>query len=84
MVTINDRYDVGLWCVLTDLQPHHQAAALVTRLQGQAREIANALTPRELAAGILRDGVYYDPVSHLMGLWQSALHRWKTRQETMR
>ena len=54
--------------MMTDLAPHQQCAAITVRLQGQAREIADTLTPMEVASGIVRDGVYVDPVSNLRAL----------------
>ena len=60
--------DIGLWGMMTDLSPHQQCAAIITRLQGQAREIANLIPAHEVAAGILTpDGQHVDPVSNLMG-----------------
>ena len=32
--------DISIWILLTDLQPHQQAAAIVMRLGGAARELA--------------------------------------------
>ena len=62
--------DVGLGRVLADLGPHQQAAALAARLQGGAREIANAFTPQELTivVVVVPNGVHFDPLSNLLGL----------------
>ena len=43
--------DVRLWSTLTDLEPAQQAAAVVMRLSGQARETARTMTPEELDLG---------------------------------
>ena len=40
--------DLVLWIMLTDLQPHQQAAAIILRLGGTAREMSRTLTPLEL------------------------------------
>ena len=59
--------DIGIWCMMTDLQPHQQCAALISRLQGHAREIAQLIPARDIALGVfLEDGTYVDPVSNLM------------------
>ena len=60
--------DVGIWCVMTDLNPMQQRIAIIARLQGQARETADTLTPQEVAAGVERNGERIDPVLLLMGL----------------
>ena len=56
--------------MLTDLQPHQQAAAIVMRLGGSAREMARMITPQELMNGGVQNGVLVDPVTYLLG----ALH----------
>ncbi len=43
--------DLMLWTLLTDLQPHQQAAAVVMRLGGSAREAARTLSANELMHG---------------------------------
>ena len=59
--------DIGIWSMMTDLSPHQQAAAIISRLQGHAREIALLIPAHEMAAGrLLPDGTYIDPVSNLM------------------
>ena len=50
--------DAMLWCMLTDLQPHQQAAAIIQRLRGSARELARTITGPELLRGGLFDGQY--------------------------
>ena len=42
--------DVSLWIMLTDLQPHQQCAAIITRLGGAAREMARMISPQECVA----------------------------------
>ena len=62
-----DVQDVGIWSMMTDLAPHQQAATLIARLQGHARELALLLPAHEVAAGrLLPDGKYVDPVSNLL------------------
>ena len=52
---------------MTDLAPHQQAAALIARSHGHARELALLLPAHEVAAGrIAPDGAYIDPVSNLL------------------
>ena len=59
--------DVGIWCMMTDLAPHQQAAAIISRFQGHAREIVLLLPAHEVAAGRLKqDGTYVDPITNLM------------------
>ena len=48
------------------LQPLHQAAAIVARLQGTGRELTRTLTPTELLQGGAINGVALDPVGYLM------------------
>ena len=40
--------DLTLWIMLTDLAPHQQAAAIIMRLGGAAREMARTITPQEI------------------------------------
>jgi hypothetical protein len=63
--------DVQLWIMLTDLQPHQQAAAIVMRLGGSARDMARMITPQELMFGGMRNGVQLDPVSYVLGVLQA-------------
>ena len=62
--------DISLWVMLTDLQPHQQCAAIVTRLGGSAREVARMISPQEIMMGGARNGVQLDPVSYLMAALQ--------------
>ena len=62
--------DISLWVMLTDLAPHQQAAAIIMRLGGQAREFARCMSPQEIIAGGWRGGVLYDPVTYLLGALQ--------------
>ena len=62
--------DMSLWIMLTDLQPHQHAAAIVMRLGGTAREMARMITPPELMYGGVRNGVSIDPVTYLLGALQ--------------
>ncbi len=54
--------DMMLWSLLTELHPHQQAAAMVMRLGGSAREVTRTLTTDELMFGGDIEGVHYDPV----------------------
>ena len=58
--------DLLLWLVLTDLQPHQQAAAITMRLGGSARDLARTMSPLELIHGGVANGVQLDPVSYLI------------------
>ena len=58
--------DLSMWVLLTDLQPQQQAAAIVMRLQGGAREFARMITPQELMNGGLHNGVMVDPVTYVI------------------
>ena len=62
----NNMSDIGVWGMLTDLAPHQQCASLVLRLQGQARALADTMTPQEMAIGTIRDGVPIDPATLLI------------------
>ena len=61
--------DISQWIMLTDLQPHQQAAALVMRLGGSAREMARMISPQELYHGgaLEPGGEIVDPVTYLLG-----------------
>ena len=48
--------DVSLWIMLTDLQPHQQWAAIITRLGGAPREMARMISPQEILQGGMRNG----------------------------
>ncbi len=58
--------DLMLWTLLTDLQPHQQAAAVVMRLGGSAREAARTLSAAELMHGGEIGGIHYDPVTYIL------------------
>ena len=58
--------DLTLWSMLTDLAPRQQAAAIVLRLQGAAKELARTLTPQEITTGGIVNGVQLDPVSYIV------------------
>ncbi len=58
--------DLMLWTLLTDLQPHQQAAAVVMRLGGSAREAARTLSANELMHGGEIGGIRYDPVTYIL------------------
>eukprot|EP00969_Alexandrium_andersonii_P030962 1351729-Alexandrium_andersonii.AAC.1 len=49
--------------MVTDLQPRQQAAAVILRLGGPAREMCRTVIPRELTHGGVLNGVAYDPAS---------------------
>jgi len=58
--------DLMHWIMLTDLQPHQQAAAILMRLTGSARELARTITGPEILNGGVYEGVAYDPVSYII------------------
>jgi hypothetical protein len=62
--------DIALWVMLTDLQPHQQCAAIITRLGGNAREVARMISPQEIMQGGVRNGIQLDPVSYLSAALQ--------------
>ena len=62
--------DVSLWIMLTDLQPHQQCAALISRLGGAAREMGRMITPPEIMQGGVRNGVQLDPATYLLAALQ--------------
>ena len=63
--------DLQLWLMLTDLQPAQQAAAIVMRLGGSARELVRSITPDEIMRGGQINGVQVDPVTYVVhGLQQ--------------
>ena len=43
--------DISLWVMLTDLHPHQQAAAIVMRLGGEAKDMSIVITPTEIMYG---------------------------------
>ena len=59
--------DIGIWIMLTDLQPYQQAAAIVMRLGGAAREYCRMITPQELMQGGQIAGQAVDPVTYVLG-----------------
>ena len=52
--------------MLTDLHEYRQAAAIVMRLGGAAREFVRAIMPNELIAGGSINGVHLAPVSYII------------------
>ena len=65
--------DIGIWYIMANLVPHKQSAAEISRLQGQAREIASTLTAAEVAAGVYRDGIYIERPNKPHGTFGSTL-----------
>ena len=61
--------DISQWVMLTDLQPHQQAAAMVMRLGGAAREMGRMISPQEMFHGgaLEPGGEVVDPVTYLLG-----------------
>ena len=58
--------DLMMWSLATNLRPHQQAAAVVLRLGGTARDVVRELTPIELTQGGIVNGVQLDPLAYLM------------------
>ena len=58
--------DLTLWVMLTDLQPHQQAAAIIMRLRGSARELGRAITPNEIMHGDLIHGVHHESAPYII------------------
>ena len=58
--------DLQLWLMLTDLQPAQQAAAIVMRLGGAARELVRSITPDEIMNGGIVNGMPVDPVTYIV------------------
>ena len=58
--------DLLLWTITSDLEPHRQAALIISQLGGAARELARTLTPQEIFQGGVINGQQLDPVSFLI------------------
>ena len=58
--------DIMHWSMLTDLQPHQQAAAILMQLTGAARDISRTISGPEVLSGGNVDGVHRDPVSYII------------------
>ena len=58
--------DIMHWVMLTDLLPHQQAAAILMRLTGSARELTRTMTGDEILNGAMYEGVYHDPVGYII------------------
>lgn len=58
--------DLLLWTITSDLEPHRQAALIISQLGGAARELARTLTPQEIFQGGMINGQQLDPVSFLI------------------
>ena len=58
--------DISIWIMLTDLAPHQQCAAILTRLGGAARELARTISPQEIMNGGVINGQQLDPVTFLL------------------
>ena len=58
--------DVQMWSMMTDLAPHQQWAALVHKLGGTARVLAQSMPIEAAFRGGNIDGVPYPPVPYLM------------------
>ncbi|CAK9099803.1 unnamed protein product [Durusdinium trenchii] len=57
--------DLMLWSISSELQPHQQAAMIISQLSGPARELARSITPQEVFQGGVHNGNHLDPVSYL-------------------
>ena len=58
--------DLSLWVMLTDLAPHQQCAAIITRLDGTARQIGRMMTTNEITTGANANGQMVDSVTYLI------------------
>ena len=58
--------DLQMWMMLTDLQPHQQAAAIVLRLGGSAREVVRGITADEMMNGGNMYGQHLEPVTYIV------------------
>ena len=58
--------DLTLWVMLTDLQPHQQAAAVIMRLRGSARELGRTITADEIMNGGVINGQALGPVPYII------------------
>lgn len=58
--------DLLLWTITSDLEPHRQAAMIISQLGGAARDLARTLTPQEIFQGGVVNGQQLDPVSFLI------------------
>ena len=58
--------DLLLWTITSDLEPHRQAALIISQLGGAARDLARTLTPQEIFQGGVVNGQQLDPVSFLI------------------
>ena len=76
--------DLSMWVLLTDLQPQQQAASIVMRLQGSAREFARMITPQELMNGGLHNGVMVDPVTYVIAGLHTRFSRSRRRAASAR
>ena len=59
--------DITIWIMLTDLQPHQQAAAIIMRLGGAAKDQGRMMSPQEMMYGGILNGQQVDPVTYLLG-----------------
>jgi len=58
--------EIRLWSCLTDLKPEQQAAAIILRLTGAARESTRLITEHEIRYGGIIRGRQYDPVGYIL------------------
>ena len=58
--------DLLLWTITSDLEPHRQAALIISQLGGAARDLARTMTPQEIFQGGVVNGQQLDPVSFLI------------------
>ena len=58
--------DVRLWSMITDLKPEAQAAAIILRLSGHARDAARCITADEIEHGGIMQGRRMGPVSYIL------------------
>ena len=58
--------DLMHWVMVSDYQPHQQAASILRSLTGAAREITRTVTGPEIMNGGIHNGVAYDPVGYII------------------
>ena len=58
--------DVLIWAIMADGDAARKAAAVISQLQGSARELSRSLPPNAILAGGVVNGTPTDPLTFLM------------------